>query len=604
MQRHGGFVVVVLGLLLLVAIAPGMASCSSSSGGAGISANCSINSDCNSPLICAFARCHEACAESRDCPDGERCILSGTTGSCQLPEEATCTSTPCSTGQVCGTDMQCRAECTPMSGGCVMGDYCLPSGPVDACYSPTNASDEPALIAAHILGADGAVTGDGSVGTGPAADGAVSPESGSVDGAPVDSAGPEGSTGNACPSAQTQFGNTAFGDINPNFTSGVGARTAQQLLVFDSYVGPDPAGDGGGPSIGLTYVQAFDPGTGMSAAPAQPLFQLKDLQVPGDDGLNTFQFQSSAIAPTGEIALIEYVRFYAPGLYDEGYALYASFLGPAADAGAGVQLKQSVLIETAAIVGQPHVFWSNASQAFVMSWIYQSSGNYVKIKKFLADGRAAGGDSDVVPTDSADSEVFIDGNHEGGAVGASGNLFGVAYHSAAVPERPELSVLDAVGDLVGSPAAIAPTGNPLWVAVAGTANGFVYFYDYNGVTEAFLPTAVDAGVVGALASETADASTFVGFSFPGTTHAYAARAVADDLGGIGGVGLALLYPDGVSFGYVNADGVSHQGPNSVLAHTYEGGDYTSMTNLAGSFVLSLYIAANHQTQIAASGCSP
>jgi len=54
---------------------------------------------------------------------------------------------------------------------------------------------------------------------------------------------------------------------------------------------------------------------------------------------------------------------------------------------------------------------------------------------------------------------------------------------------------------------------------------------------------------------------------------------------------------------VNADGAGHQGPNSVFAHTYASGDYTSMTNYAGSFVVSLYIAANHQTQIAASGCS-
>jgi hypothetical protein len=598
MQRRRGFGAVFLALLLLAAVAPGMASCSSSSGGAGLSGNCSINSDCNQPLVCAFARCHQQCAASRDCSDGERCILSGTTGSCQLPQEATCATASCSTGQVCGTDKQCRAECTPTAGGCAMGDYCLPSGTVDTCFSPTNSSDEPALIAAGVLSADGSAVGDGSVPLGP--DGAISSEGGSTDGAP-DGAGSDGSVGNACPSAQTQFGNTAIGDENPNFTSGVGARTAKQLLIFDSYIGPDPAGDGGGINLGFTYLQAFDPGTGASTGPAQPLFQLKDLEVPGDDGAIAFQFQSSAVAPTGEISLIYAVRFYDAGIYDEGFALYATFLAPSSDAGSGLQVKQSVLLETAAITGQPHVFWSNASQAFVMSWVY--SGPYVKIKKFLVDGRAAGGDSDVVPTDRPDGAIFSDSNHEAGAVGASGSLFGVAYQSNAVPERPELSVLDAVGGPVGSPAALAPTGNPLWVAVAGTSQGFVYFYDANGVAENFLPMSADAGVAGALASETADASTFAGFSFPGTMHAYAARAVADDIGGIGGVGLDLLYPNGVSFAYVNADGAGHQGPNSVFAHTYASGDYTSMTNYAGSFVVSLYIAANHQTQIAASGCS-
>jgi hypothetical protein len=594
MQRRRGFGAVFLALLLLAAIAPGMASCSSSSGGAGLSANCSINSDCNQPLICAFARCHEACAASRDCADGERCVLSGTTGSCQLPQEATCATASCSTGQVCGTDKQCRAECTPTAGGCAMGDYCLPSGTVDTCFSPTNSSDEPALIAAGVLSADGSVVADGSVPLGP--DGAILSEGGSTDGA-----GSDGSLGNACPSAQTQFGNVSMGDVNPNFTSGVGARTAKQLLAFDSYIGPDPAGDGGGIDLGFAYLQAFDPSTGASAGPAQPLFQIKDLQVPGDDGVLTFQFQSTAIAPTGEIALISYVRFYAPGLYDEGFALYATFLAPSADGGAGLQVKQSVILETAAITGQPHVFWSNASQAFVMSWVY--SGPYVKIKKFLVDGRAAGGDSDVVPTDRPDGEIFSDSNHEGGAVGGSGNLFGVAYQSNAVPERPTLSVLDPIGGPVGSPAALAPTGNPEWVAVAGTSQGFVYFYDASGVAENFLPTSADAGVAGALASETADASAFAGFSFQGTMHAFAGRAVADDIGGIGGVGLDLLYPNGVSFAYVNADGVGHQGPNSVFAHTAASGDYTSMTNFGGSFVVSLYIAANHQTQIAASGCS-
>ena len=272
LQRHGRFVVVVLGLLLLIAIAPGMASCSSSSGGAGISANCSINSDCNSPLICAFARCHGRLRRVARLP--RRRALHPLGHDRQLPvapgghlQQHPLLHWP----GVRDRQAVPRRVHADVGGGAAS---MLPSGTADGCYSPTNANDEPALIAAHILGADGAVTGDGSVGTGPAADGAISPESGSIDGAPVDGAGPRARWATRARARRRSSATRPSATSNPNFTSGVGARTAQQLLVFDSYVGPDPAGDGGGPNIGLTYVQAFDPANGMSAAPAQPLFQL------------------------------------------------------------------------------------------------------------------------------------------------------------------------------------------------------------------------------------------------------------------------------------------------------------------------------------------
>jgi hypothetical protein len=54
--------------VLLVAVALAT-SCSKS---AALAADCSINSDCNSPLICAFGRCHNECTATRDCPTGER----------------------------------------------------------------------------------------------------------------------------------------------------------------------------------------------------------------------------------------------------------------------------------------------------------------------------------------------------------------------------------------------------------------------------------------------------------------------------------------------------------------------------------------------------
>ncbi len=83
-----------------------------------------------------------------------------------------------------------------------------------------------------------------------------------------------------------------------------------------------------------------------------------------------------------------------------------------------------------------------------------------------------------------------------------------------------------------------------------------------------------------------------------------AFAVADDTGGVGGVGLALLFGSGVSFTYLNADGKGYMGLNSVFPHTYSNGDWASLNNFNGSFVVSLYDSANHLTKAAVSGCMP
>src|SRR5579862_1930676 len=64
------------------------ASCNSSSQ-VGLSQNCSLNSDCDSPLVCVFSRCHQQCKTSEDCASGERCVASGGGGDnvCQLAQE-------------------------------------------------------------------------------------------------------------------------------------------------------------------------------------------------------------------------------------------------------------------------------------------------------------------------------------------------------------------------------------------------------------------------------------------------------------------------------------------------------------------------------------
>lgn len=100
--------------------------------------NCSLNSDCTSPLICGFARCRRQCVDSRDCGAGLRCLNVGAMGgACQLPEEAVCSLTSqCSAGQVCrfGT---CTTECgddrdCPPGAMCQLDDE---SG-ANACVEP------------------------------------------------------------------------------------------------------------------------------------------------------------------------------------------------------------------------------------------------------------------------------------------------------------------------------------------------------------------------------------------------------------------------------------------------------------------------------------
>jgi hypothetical protein len=602
-MKRRGTTGVALGLVLALAVALDASSCSSSSGTAGLDDSCSLNSDCDKLLICVFGRCHSACAESIDCIDGERCVMSGKTGVCQLPAESTCTSTtPCQSGQVCGADLQCRTPCTSSgpSGGCTTGDYCVPTGATMACYSASNPADEPVLVADGLLSADGGLLADGSAVS--SSDGAGPHGGNTPDGALGSSDGGDGGPGgNACPSAQTQFGNVAVGDSNPNFTSGVGVRSTSQLLVFSGYSETPDAGDGG--TQNSVYVQAFDPATGASTAAAQPLFS------PTGDAA-TISVVAAASAPSGQIALL--YSFYTTGASTSGgilgapayvsntaeAGLYIAFLSPSADAGSGLQVGQTLQVESSEIYGQPHVIWSAASQAFVVSWEYYSTYWFLKVRKFLVDGRAAGGDTDVVPTDDSRG-IPTQSDFEQGSVAASGNLFGVAYVNES-NYGAMLTLLDAQGNEVGSTYRAGTTGGNAWVTVGGIADGFVYFYD-NGtnVTEVTVPTATDAGVLG-LSTDGGDAGSFPTFDFPGAVRANAARAIGDDTAG--GVGIALVYPDGVSFGYVMADGVTHLGADEVISHTYVAGDRIEISNLAGSFGVSEYSAAEHLTRMAASGC--
>jgi hypothetical protein len=132
----GAFLVTAATLVVLAVLTPSCGS-SSSGGAVGLAQGCSINSDCNSPLICAFSRCHEACAQDRDCPMGERCVTNGSDKVCELPSETMCSgaSGSCPQGLTCAGD-QCRNSCNT-SLDCVPGQLCQGM----ACYDPTELAD-------------------------------------------------------------------------------------------------------------------------------------------------------------------------------------------------------------------------------------------------------------------------------------------------------------------------------------------------------------------------------------------------------------------------------------------------------------------------------
>ncbi|HKQ69792.1 MAG TPA: hypothetical protein VJT73_10660 [Polyangiaceae bacterium] len=101
-------------------------ACSSDEPGKAVAEGCLINTDCQTPLVCAFRRCHMQCTTSRDCDTGQRCVASDRPYHvCQLEEEKSCSyNTDCPKGQTCGLDLQCRDECTA-DRDCVREQTCV-----------------------------------------------------------------------------------------------------------------------------------------------------------------------------------------------------------------------------------------------------------------------------------------------------------------------------------------------------------------------------------------------------------------------------------------------------------------------------------------------
>jgi hypothetical protein len=93
------------------------AACSSDEAGelrrSQLSEGCLINTDCKSPLVCAFRRCHVQCEDSRDCDPQQLCIDADKPFRvCQLDIERDCEyNSQCPGDQVCAVDAHCRDQC-------------------------------------------------------------------------------------------------------------------------------------------------------------------------------------------------------------------------------------------------------------------------------------------------------------------------------------------------------------------------------------------------------------------------------------------------------------------------------------------------------------
>ena len=99
----------------------------------GLGAECELNSQCATPLVCRLGHCRTECATSEDCTVGLACVLDAQRiGCCQLQAERGCTlASDCPAGLVCRFE-QCTNACET-DRDCPGGARCEPDGDVRAC---------------------------------------------------------------------------------------------------------------------------------------------------------------------------------------------------------------------------------------------------------------------------------------------------------------------------------------------------------------------------------------------------------------------------------------------------------------------------------------
>lgn len=569
--------------------------------------DCVLNSDCKSATLqCAQGFCVSACQASSDCPSGERCValpVDNTAGEnmtpvagniCQVPAKKTCALNSDCTPLFCGIDLQCRSQCN--------ADIDCPGGisSPQKCTTTTHLCIDPVQDMKNYDPVTNEIIASAAGGGGGSGSGAAGGKGGGT-------GGKGGTPGSTCVTTpQTAFANTAQGDVNLNFTSGVGARVSDRLLVFSAYAGPPvttgaggaPGGAGGaggaGPIENAIFVQSFDADSGVAMGPAAPLFQIAD-------GTNLYLF-NVAVASTGEIVLL-----HGTGpVNSNDTTLYASFLKTTTAPGnAGVQFVRTVQIESAQF-GNVGVFWSNANQEFVLYWKYITSAWALRVKKFQAGGTPAGGDTNAVATANG-----LNGAERSFGVGASGKLFAVAYRDGSTG-RPNLTTLDADGNQVGGFTEISTVNFDPWIQVGGTSMGFVVLYQ-SGQTanEVFIPKTADglgiqipSGAGGAGGAGGTSGVVWPTFAVTSTDTSASEAFMISDEAGAGGVATVYQELNGASFLYITADGLKHYAVGTVISSTVPAGSQVAITTHHGSFGVSLYDGTKHSTQVAASACPP
>jgi len=195
--------------------------CGGSSAKPPTGAECTLNSQCNQPLVCTFGKCHAACNADTDCPTGALCVKTtsgadgGVTGNvCQLPAELKCVyNSQCALPLVCARDEQCRNQCQA-SVDCVNGQICTTSGVCATQDQLVAGTNDVQLVTAGMGGAGGQATAGsgggaagaagGAAGTGTATGGAgghagsAGGHAGGAGGAAGGAAGSSGGCGSGC----------------------------------------------------------------------------------------------------------------------------------------------------------------------------------------------------------------------------------------------------------------------------------------------------------------------------------------------------------------------------------------------------------------------
>jgi len=135
---------------------------------------CVLNSDCSSPLVCTWGKCHVSCHTSADCPAEQSCIISSGSGAlltvCQLPVETYCAyNSDCPIPLTCAADLRCRNQCQT-SADCSLRQTCTTT---KTCAEPSQVDSNNNLIkpdgGATSGGLGGRVGGDAGVRDAPVA---------------------------------------------------------------------------------------------------------------------------------------------------------------------------------------------------------------------------------------------------------------------------------------------------------------------------------------------------------------------------------------------------------------------------------------------------